>query len=486
MITWMQRHKKYLVVTIWISVIAFVGAGFVGWGAYDFNSDRASAIAKVGDRKITVQEYQLAYANYYNFYNNTLGGGLTQEKADKMGLEKMVIQNIINETLILAYADEIGLRATDEEVKKALASDKAFQKNGVFDKDTYYKVIKQSQIKPKDYEIGLKKQLLLGKVQKVLKLKPTKSERELFISSMFMKDRLSVGIVYLDSSEATVEEKDIKKYWDEHKTDYLTEKSYDLNTITVGLSSKPIDEEALKTFYQEKRHNYKDKDGKIMSLADARVKVEKDYRLKLSKREALETYLLFKKSQMNPTGTKNVKISSTDFPVDKLINAKIGTVLKPIATKDGYIVVKIKSINNPQPKSYENAKPTIFAQLQADKKISALKKKAEARLGIFKGEDIGFISRDSTKKIAGLSQSESLEFVNYVFDNNKQRNFKIIGNKAVLYQILEQNLLSNNKAEKYATLVNDTISKMKQSEISQNLVVNLRKRYDIEQYYKGK
>ncbi len=485
MITWMQRHKKYLVVTIWISVIAFVGAGFVGWGAYDFNSDRASAIAKVGDRKITVQEYQLAYANYYNFYNNTLGGTLTQEKADKMGLEKLVIQSIINETLILAYADEIGLRTTDAEVKKALASDTAFQKNGVFDKETYYRVIKQSQLKPKDYETGLKKQILLTKVQKILKLKPTDSERELFISSMFMKDRLSVDVIYLDSSEAIVNEKDIKKYWDEHKTNYLTEKSYDLNTITIALSLAPIDEEALKTFYQEKRHNYKAADGKILSLNDARADVEKDYRLKLSKREALETYLLFKKSQMNATGTKNVKISATDFPVDKLTSAKTGQVLKPIKTKDGYIVVKIKSINNPQPKTYENAKPTILAQLQADKKTSALKKKAESRLGIFRGKDIGFVSRDSKIKIPGLNAAESLEFINFVFDNNKIRNFKIIGEKAVLYQILEQNLLSNNKAEKYATLVNDTISQMKQTEINQNLVVNLKKRYDIEQYYKG-
>ena len=82
MITWMQRHKKYLVVTIWISTIAFVGAGFVGWGAYDFNTDRASAVAKVGDRKITVQEFQMAYSNHYSYYNNIFQGQLTQEKAD--------------------------------------------------------------------------------------------------------------------------------------------------------------------------------------------------------------------------------------------------------------------------------------------------------------------------------------------------------------------------------------------------------------------
>jgi len=485
MITWMQRHKKYLVVTIWISVIAFVGAGFVGWGAYDFNSDRASAIAKVGDRKITVQEYQLAYANYYNFYNNMLGGGLTQEKADQMNLEKMVIQSIINETLILAYADEIGLRVTQEEIKNALASDTAFQKNGVFDKETYYNVIKQSQIKAKDYEKGLEKQILLAKVQNILKLKPTEAEKELFVSSMFMKDRLSVGIIYLDQSEAVVNEDEIKKYWEEHKTDYLTEKSYDLDTITIGLSTKDINEEDLKTFYQEKRHNYKASDGKILSLDAARADVEKDYRLKLSKRDALETYLSFKKSQKDATGTKNVKISDKDFPVEKLKTVNVGEVLKPIETKDGYIVVKIKSINNPIPKPYEDARAEILSQLQSEKKVTALRKKAEARLGIFQGRDIGFVSRESRKKISGLSESESLEFINFVFDNNKARNFKIIGDKAVLYKILEQNLLTNEEVKKYTALVNDSIAQMKQAEISQNLVVKLKKRYDIEQYYKG-
>ena len=52
MITWMQKHRKWLVITIWISTIAFVGAGFVGWGAYDFNLARSSSAAKVGGEKI--------------------------------------------------------------------------------------------------------------------------------------------------------------------------------------------------------------------------------------------------------------------------------------------------------------------------------------------------------------------------------------------------------------------------------------------------
>ena len=65
MITWMQKHKKYLVVTIWVSTIAFVGAGFVGWGAYDMNTSRAKSVAKVGSRDISISQFQQKYSTIY-------------------------------------------------------------------------------------------------------------------------------------------------------------------------------------------------------------------------------------------------------------------------------------------------------------------------------------------------------------------------------------------------------------------------------------
>ncbi|WP_458699481.1 SurA N-terminal domain-containing protein [Sulfurospirillum sp. 1307] len=486
MITWMQHHKKYLVITIWVATIAFIGAGFVGWGAYDFNSDRASAVAKVENRKVSVQDFQLAYANYYNFYNNMLGGTLTQEKADQMGLEKIVMNAIINETLLLSYADEIGLRVLDSEVKEAIANDDAFKNNGVFNKETYYRVVKQTGIKPKEYEQNLKKTLLLEKVQKALDLKPSKMEQEIFSSAMFMKDRLAIDIIKINADEVTINEDEIKKYWEEHKTEYLTEKSFDLATIKIGASNKDVDQKELKSFYEEKKYDYKKADGKLKSFDEAYEDVLKDYRIKMSKREALETYLLFKKSQMNPTGKMNVKISDKNFPVEKIKNARLGQVLKPIQFENGFIIVKVTSINEPKPKPYIEAKDTIYKKLKSIKQAKMLKKQAKARLGIFNGQDIGFVTRDSKKQIPGLSNEESIEFVNYVFDTNKASSYKIIGNKAILYKILEQNLLNKDKLQEYVDLINTNIMQIKKAEINQNLISELKKRYAIEQYYKGK
>jgi len=68
MITWMQKHRKWLVVTMWISVISFVGAGAVGWGSYDFGKS-GGAIAKVGEYEITQKELQSQYNKYYNYYS---------------------------------------------------------------------------------------------------------------------------------------------------------------------------------------------------------------------------------------------------------------------------------------------------------------------------------------------------------------------------------------------------------------------------------
>jgi len=176
MITWMQKHRKYLVITIWISTIAFVGAGFVGWGAYSYNRNKAGAVAVVGDRKITIKEMNNAYTNIYNYYQERLKGGLTREKAKEMGLEKIALGQLINEALMLNYADELGLTTLDSEVENALKNTKAFQQNGVFNKQQYYRVLRNIGTRAKDYEESLKKEITLKKLNNILSLSPTPLE----------------------------------------------------------------------------------------------------------------------------------------------------------------------------------------------------------------------------------------------------------------------------------------------------------------------
>jgi peptidyl-prolyl cis-trans isomerase D len=486
MITWMQKHNKYLVITIWIATIAFIGAGFVGWGAYNINSDRATSVAKVGHRNISISEFQQAYANTYNYYNQQLGGSLTKEAADKMGLDKVVMQNIINETLLLNLADDLGFSVLKTDIEKALINTKSFQVNGVFNKNRYYALVKNQGLTPKDYENGLRKELLLNKLQSILKLPASKRELEMFTSSLFMQDKLMVSTISVNPADITVNEEDMKKFWEAKKTEYKTRKRYELETIKVELSKEWVKDDVLKKFWENKKYNYKDKDGKILPFADAKSRVVLDYKLKKSKKTALETYLKLKKGEIKATRKMTIYEGSQNFPVAKLRTANKNQVLKPIPQDDGYLIAKLIAVVKPRVMTYEEAKPMVLEEYKAHALLMELEKRAKARLDIFNGQDLGFVSRDSIKKIDGLNDAQSSELINYVFDHTTLKGYKIFGNKVALYRVLEQKLLNNKKFDLYKKIITKSVITNKQGELNKNLVERLRKVYDIEQYYKGK
>ena len=486
MITWMQKHRKYLVITIWISTIAFVGAGFVGWGAYSYNRNRAGAVAVVGDRKISIKEMNNAYTNIYNYYQDQLKGALTREKAKEMGLEKIALGQLINEALMLNYADELGLTTLDSEVENALKNTKAFQQNGVFNKDQYYRVLRNIGTRAKDYEESLKKEITLKKLNNILSLSPTPLEIETFGASLFMQDKLQTKIIYADSSKITVNDDILKSFWQKRKKSYLTTKTYELSVVKVPVSFIQVDENETKDYYKKKRYSYTDKDGKIMSYEDAKERVIKDLQFKKGKRFALKKYLALKRGKIKANEKMTISVKQSLFPQDKLKTASIGDVLKPFTVGDAYIVAKVTKIDMPKPMTFEEAKNLVKKDYLKIAKKKQLEDEAKNIVANFNGgKDIGFVSRDDIKKIKGLNELEAVEFLNQVFNSSKKKGYKVFGNKAVVYKVLEQKLLDKNKLKTYSMLLESNVKNAKIAEINQKLLSKLREKYQIESFYKG-
>lgn len=200
----------------------------------------------------------------------------------------------------------------------------------------------------------------------------------------------------------------------------------------------------------------------------------------------MESFLAFKKGEINATETKVVYDTDSLFPMDKIQIAAKDEVLKPVIINNQYVVIRVKEIKFPEPMSYEMAKKEASNDLLKTLKEEALEKKAHAKVEQFKGNDIGFVSRDSVKSIAGLNEAKSAEFLSHVFDNTAKKGYKIIDDKAIVYEILEQKLLNSDKIKQHVSLISDNVSQMKQKELNQNLIKKLAATYKVEQYYKGK
>lgn len=484
MITWMQKHKKYLVVTIWVSTIAFVGAGFVGWGAYDFNKSRATSVAKVGDMDIPVSKYQTAYSNIHAFYSQAVGRNLSEEEANNMGLGEMAFETLIQESLFLNYAKDLGLSVNNDEVIAELLKTPSFQTNGKFDVGQYESVLKSLRTNPTNYEAQIKERLLLNKLFSALDLGADENSVSLLGADMFMSDEIKAKLIKAPS--INISEDELKASWEKSKDLYLSEQKYELGMYFVPVAQMEVNDNELRAFYEENRGDYRDGEDKILDFDSAKVAVASDFALKNTKRTALEEYVKIKKGEKNAEEKLSLSASDNkgiDFAVFKDIKA--GDVLKPVEYNGGFAIFKVENIIAPAPKSFEEARSEVNAALLAKKQKDSLEALAKEALANKASFDLSAkISKNDDATSLGLSDDESSELIAKIFASKTKDGYTIFKDKAVVYEIVSQNLLDKEKLGIFSSALEGEAAKLKNSEINQALLTSLAKRYKIERYYK--
>ena len=445
-ISWMQRHKKWLIVTIWISTIAFVGAGFVGWGSYNYGKSDG-AVAVVGDKEVPLSDLQNEYSSLYSQYQNIFGEKFNQEMAKQMGLEQAALQRVVNKYLVLNYADELGLMITDEEIAKEIVKIQAFFKDGKFDKDTYLLVLKQNRRTAAEFEAQLKQDLLITKVNNIFNLKLEDNEIANIATLLFAEDKVSVKVIDGDKINVTPSIDELKKYYNENKNNYKSKKGYLISYTKI--------------------ENEDGKDKKAM------------------KKVALKQYLALKKSKEQFVNTKTLYEDSAFVEkedLNKIIKAEPSEVLKPIYKDNQYYIIRKDKNIEPQILPFKEVKSLVNKDYIASKKAEILNEKAkELAKNFVAEEDLGYISRNKNISVKGLDANQASTLQEHIHTSNKPINFvNVGGNKVVVYKITDTKF--NPYDEKTKDLVVSTIGNYKAGAISSGLLEKLQNKYNVKIY----
>ncbi|EAH6938514.1 peptidylprolyl isomerase [Campylobacter jejuni] len=495
MLTWMQHHKKYLVVTIWVSTIAFVGAGFLGWGVYDFNLNRSSSVATVGNEKIGFSEFDTRYRQILSYYNQISNGALTPENAEQLGIKNIALSSLVEDKLLLNFAKDLGIDANENEILQKLANTREFQDpTGDFNKTIYYELLNANNLAPKDYETQLANEVITDKLNQIFNIPSKDEELKMLASSYFMQDALSIVKIDYDKKNIKINEEDLKKLWNEHKEDYKTKKIYEISTYFLPVSNEKIDDKELEKFYNqdENKLKYKDFAGKVMDFQSAKNEVAKDYALMQLKNVANAKFLDLKNGKDNFQKDQNISESDVYYPIDLLNKAKNRDVLRPAPYNNGYIIVKLNKVDPIRNKTFEEAREEVLPMYLSEQARKNLEEKAKNSLVNFKGDDIGFVSRDSSRESVKVSDkilndSEFAYFLMNVFNTDQNSSYVVINdNKAILYKINKQKLdMNSDKFEQYKAMLEQNLQNLKANELKQELVDELKKIYPIKIYYKG-
>jgi len=487
MISWMQKHKKYLVVTIWISTIAFVGAGFVGWGAYKPGMGNSDTIAKVGSLEVTNKDLQAKYSNIYNYYNKIFGGTLTKEKAKELKLQEVALNQLFNDMLLLNYAKDLGIIVSDKEVLKEIANIDAFKVGGVFSESRYNSILQNLGTTSYDFKEQIRRSLTIDKLFKALNLPATNLEQRSIFATLYLQDKIKYKILSDKELDLSASDEEIKKYWEANKAKYKSQRKYSLDLVKVNAKDINVTKNDIETFYNEKKFLFKDKSGKILPLEKAYEDVKHAVQLKKAKKEILKKYLKLKNKKISPEESIVVSNMNAKLPMQKVVKAKVGEYIRAIQTPYGYACAYLKEIIEPKELTFDKAKTLAKADLLAKKKEQALKILGEKAIKDFSdAKESGFFTRDDVTKLNFLSKSEAVEFLNYLFSQKSKKGYYIFANKVVAFEIIDQKLFDKNLFDKNKEKVVQGVNTLKRREIESGLIQRLQKIYTIKKYYSEK
>jgi len=261
MLKTMRKNVKALKPTLWIIIATFVIAIFAIWGGAGRlgETNRSNTLATIGKERIssdayfqTLRQRLEAMKKEYSQLNKAL--------IQQLNIPQRVLQEMVEQTLLLQIAEDMKLGATDPEVRERIISYPVFQKDGQFIGFKEYKqVLDWNRIPLADFEDGLKKEILIEKVVKLLTAGITVSDEEVWDN--YKKQNESAKIEYLVAEKDKIELTDkpdaaaIEAHFEKNKAAYKVPKKRTADYLffrTDDLKTRvKVDESEIEKYYKD-------------------------------------------------------------------------------------------------------------------------------------------------------------------------------------------------------------------------------------------
>ncbi len=178
----MRKNLKSLAPTLWFVIIAFIISIFAVWGgAGALGEGRgANTLATVGKEKISLQLYQQTLQQQIENMRRQFRE-LDSRFIQQLNIPQQVLNQLIQQSLLTQLSKEMGIEATDDEIRKKIMSYPVFQKEGQFvGFAQYQKILDWNRISLSEFEKSLRQEIIIEKVVEVLTAGVTVTDEELW------------------------------------------------------------------------------------------------------------------------------------------------------------------------------------------------------------------------------------------------------------------------------------------------------------------
>jgi peptidyl-prolyl cis-trans isomerase D len=227
MLKTMRRNVKSLKPILWLIVATFIVAIFAIWGGAGRlgETSRSDTLAMVGGDKISSNEYFQALRSRLEAIKKQFGGELNASFIQQLGVPQQTLEQIVQQRLLLQIASDMGLRASDGEVRAKIIAYPAFQQNGQFiGFEDYKRLLDYNRIPVGDFEAGLRQDVVIAKVVRVLTAGIFVTDEEVWEGYRKQNDSAKIEYLVAETAKSDVAvkpaEAELRAHFDKNSSGY--------------------------------------------------------------------------------------------------------------------------------------------------------------------------------------------------------------------------------------------------------------------------
>ena len=278
MLELMRKHARNWVMKLLLGIIIVV---FVFYFGSLRDRDQADTLAILDGKAISNSDFQREYQNLIDLYRNRFGGNLNEEMIKGLKLKEQATDNLIRQAIIMAKADELNVRVTDEELRGSIISYPAFQKNGIFDQHIYEETLRINKMTPEYFENMQRKVVVTGKIQDLITSGVHVSDRELLDIYRMQKEKINVKFIKLSFKDYHDLVKPtrpvLETFFKEHSNEFRIPEQIQVRYVSFLATDHSLNvkvkEEDIKDYYEKNKQVLSKDGGKTPSLTEVSDKI---------------------------------------------------------------------------------------------------------------------------------------------------------------------------------------------------------------------
>jgi len=354
-------------------LIGLLAASFAVWGISDvFTGGQYGALATVGDQKILEQQYQNAFQRRLSTMSQQFGRQLTLQQARQLGLDRQVLQELINQAALDNQINTLALAIPSETIANDIVKNPLFvDSQGKFSKARFEQLLRSNGFSEATYVALERRNKLRGQLAGAI-------ESHLTVPNAMLKAlhrqanetrQAEYFIVPLSSLGQVPEptDKDIQTFYASNKARFTAPETRAL--VMVTLEPKGLAKTLIKVSDEELNKAYIDRIDEF-TTAETRTIEQISFNSKQEADEArkkidggMDFSALAKERKLKPTDIQLGTLTRKDIPDPKIAEAAFGLALnsvsQPVEGTLSNALLRVTKITPEVKKSFDEVKTKL-------------------------------------------------------------------------------------------------------------------------------